>query len=112
MSKFKINYSIKNEYDDINSVTKATLKDEVLYYKEEDKTKVQYNYDNRRLERTNDNMSMVYDFKEGIAIIDVKTVGSTIKLKLESVDYQRDGVNVTEKYKLEDEIIEFRIEVI
>ncbi len=112
MSRIKIKYSIKNEYDDINSVTKATLKDNILSYKEEDKTKVTYDYDNRRLERTNDTMSMIYDFKNGDAIVDVKHVGSTIKLKLESLEYSNDNYNLTEKYKLEDEIIEYRIEVI
>ena len=112
MSKIKISYSIKNEYDDINSTTKANLKDNIISYKEEDGTKVNYNYDNRRLERTNDNMSMVYDFSNGEAIIDVKSVGSVIKLKLESIDYNKDEFNLIEKYKLEDEIIEYRIEVL
>jgi hypothetical protein len=112
MSRIKISYSIKNEYDDINSVTKANLKDNILSYKEEDKTKVKYDYDNRRLERTNEAMSMIYDFKNGEAIIDVKAVGSIVKLKLESLDYKNDNYNLLEQYKLEDEIIEYRIEVL
>lgn len=112
MSRIKINYSINNEYDDINSVTKAILKDNIITYKEEDKTKVKYDYDNRRLERTNDNMSMIYDFKNGEAIIDVISVGSTIKLKLESLEYSNNDYNLIEKFKLEEETIEYRIEVI
>ena len=111
MSKIKIKYSIKNEYDDISSETKANLKEELLSYKEEDKTKVVYDYSNRRLERTNSNIDMIYDFKEGLATINVKNVGSTIKLKLESLEYTNDNYNLLEKYKLEDEIIEYRIEV-
>ena len=57
-------------------------------------------------------VNITYDFKEGDAIVDVKHVGSTIKLKLESLEYSNDNYNLIEKYKLEDEIIEFRIEVI
>ena len=112
MSRIRINYSIKNEYDDITSTTKANLKDEIISYKEEDKTKVVYDYVNRRLERENETMSMTYDFKEGLATIIVKNIKSTVKLKLESLEYSNNNHNLIEKYKLEDEIIEYRIEVI
>lgn len=112
MSKIKINYSIKNEYDDITSSTKASLKDEIITYKEEDKTKVVYDYVNRKLERENETMSMIYDFKEGLATITVKNINSVVKLKLESLEYSNNNYNLVEKYKLEDEIIEYRIEVL
>ncbi len=112
MARIKINYSIKNEYDDITSTTKANIKDEIISYKEEDKTKVVYDYVNRKLERENETMSMTYDFKEGLATIIVKNINSTVKLKLESIEYSNNNHNLIEKYKLEDEIIEYRIEVL
>ena len=112
MARIKINYSIKNEYDDITSTTKANLKDEIISYNEEDKTKVVYNYINRKLERENKTMSMIYDFKEGLATIIVKNINSIVKLKLESIEYSNNNHNLIEKYKLEDEIIEYRIEVL
>ena len=112
MARIKINYSIKNEYDDITSTTKANLKEEIISYKEEDKTKVVYDYVNRRLERENATMSMTYDFKNGLATIIVKNINSIVKLKLESLEYSNNNYNLIEKYKLEDEIIEYRIEVL
>ena len=116
MSKIKIKYTVNSKtlsndesFFDCQKVD-AIIENEKIKYKENDTTVI-YNYDDKTLRRSNDQLDMIHDFNKLLSNVHIISLGRDIKEKIELDDYQRDNYNIVIKYKVNDIEIEYKVEV-
>lgn len=111
MSKIKIKVQIKNSNTNNEYETDAILQDEIIKYKEEDNTKVVFNYKENKLTRENNELKMIYSFNDNKGVITVKELEREIKVEIDTKKIERKDNNIKIIFEIEDEFI-YRIEEI
>lgn len=115
MPIINIKVSILNSEYNENFNTKAIIQDNILKYREKDKTIVKYYLDNNILERENNKLKLKYNF-----IIKTKTTGKIffkelqkeVSISIYTNKILRQGNSIILEYKIENNIFNYRIEEI
>ena len=116
MPKIIIKYSVNSKtindeenYSEIKEV-EAILEDEILKYNENN-TSVIFNYIDKTLRRSNDQLDMIHDFDKLLSNVHIISLGRDIKGDIELDTYNVDNYNIMIKYKVNDVEIEYKVEV-
>lgn len=108
--------TISNDHE-VRYDTKAIINDNTIVYIEKDgkKTKSYFNYDKNQLIRENKEISMKYNFVKGeetIGQLLVYDIQKSVSLKVKTEDIICHDKNIEIKFAVENEPIEYKIEVI
>ena len=116
MPKINIKYSVNSKtindeenYFESKEVD-AILEDEILKYNENN-TFVVFNYIDKTLRRSNDQLDMIHDFDKLLSNVHIISLGRDIKGDIELDTYNVDNYNIMIKYKVNDVEIEYKVEV-
>ncbi len=115
MSKVNIRITIINDEENRQEEVRGILQDNTLKYKENDGTTVIYDYLKNSLSRENDELKMTYYFennKKKTGTIFIKDIEKKIEIDIETKKIIKNKNNIEIKYKIEDNIFKYRIEVI
>lgn len=96
--------------------TVALLGKEKIIYHEPDtkKTKVTFDYANNKLIRNNEDLTMEYEFnllEKTLGSIEIKSLKNYLNLNIITKEYIRNGRNITLTFLVENEEINYKIEV-
>ena len=111
-----VRITTSNSNEKVKYDTKAIINNSAIIYIEKDKnnTKTSFNYIENKLTRKNKEMSLEYQFikgRETIGYLVLQDLKKTFKLKLTTLDI-KDSKSLTIKFTVENETIEYKIEVI
>lgn len=113
MSKIKINVLIKTKEEEKSDVITAIYKEKehLLIYKETDEknTLVKFNDQEKTLERDNNELHMIYDFKKKIGTIFVKELNKTLKFPLETQKIKEEKHSISITYLVNNDKYIFQI---
>lgn len=112
-----VRITTSNSNEKVKYNTKAIINNSAIIYIEKDKnnTKTSFNYLENKLTRKNKEMSLEYQFIKGqetIGYLVLQDLKKTFKLKLTTLDIIKDSKSLTIKFTVENETIEYKIEVI
>lgn len=103
MSKISIETSLKkNNIEDINLKTQGILQDGRIKYKE-DKIMNILDIEKEQLERKTEEYKLLIDFKNK------KLITEYLELNLSIIEKQKEQNKIKIKYKIEEDIFEYRI---
>ena len=111
--QIKITTITNNKID--NYITNGIINDNILIYLEKDHTKTKYDYNNNCLIRENNNIRMNYNFinkKQTIGKIYINELRKNIDVILKTNNIVIDNYNLYINFYVEDETIEYKIEVL
>lgn len=108
--------TISNNHE-VRYDTKAIVTEKAITYIEKDgkKTKTYFNYEKNQLIRENKEILMKYNFdkaKETTGQLLVYDVEKSVLLKIKTKELIRENENISIKFLVENEPIEYKIEVI
>lgn len=89
-------------------------KEKIIYQEPDTKTKVTFDYANNKLIRNNEELNMEYEFnllEKTIVIIEVKSLKNYLNLNIITKEYIKERRNVTLTFLVENEEINYKIEV-
>lgn len=111
LSKIKIKVQIKNSTTNNKYEVDAILQDEIVKYKEEDNTKVIFNYKENKLIRENSELKMIYDFNNNTGVITVKELERDLKVDINTKKIKKKENDIEIVFEIEEEF-KYRIEEI
>ena len=115
MPVINIKVSISNlEYSEKFN-TRAIIQDNILKYREKDKTIVKYYLDSNILERENNKLKLKYNFiikNNTTGKIFSKKIKKEVPISIYTNKILRQGNNIIVEYKIENNIFNYRIEEI
>ena len=115
MPKLTIKVSIKNKENKSDLITIATVDNNEIKYKEEDKTLVTYDYRKQILKRENKEIKMIYNFdkdKSTKGYVKIKDLDEIIALNIKTHKIEKNKNNILIHYSTEDNNFFYEIEEI
>ena len=113
MPKMNIKVSIKNEAENQNYSVPAIIKEEKIHYRENQDTKVQFDYRENTLFRENKDFKMTYRFdlkKDTTGIISMKELNKNIELVIKTKKIERNNLNIEIEFQVEGKDFLYKIE--
>ena len=115
MPKINIKVHIQNEEEDRKEILVAILQENILKYKEKDRTTVTFNYDTNTLRRRNKDMELNYVFLENIkteGIIQIKEIHQEMTIPIRTKKINRKGNDLEIYYEINHKPFLYQIEEI
>lgn len=116
MPKIKIKYTVisKTLNEDENysesKIVDAILENNKVKYMENNTTVI-FNYIDKTLRRSNDQLDMIHDFNNKTSNVHILSLGRYIRENIELIDYQSNDNNISINYKVNDIKINYKVEV-
>ena len=110
MPKIKIRVSICNSQNKNEYETNGIIQDDILKYKEPNKTTVLYNYKEDILIRENKELKKKQHDKQNFLFL--KDLQKKLFLNLKVTRIKKQGYNLYAEFKIEEENFKYKIEVV
>ena len=109
--KVKIQVTIKNKEQQINEEYSAIYieNEKIIKYLEKDNTKVEFHYEKQTLRRENDELKMLYDFKNKKGNIYIKNLKSSLDIEIKNIKIKEKENEIRIQYEIEQDLFSYSI---
>ena len=112
MPKINIKVTIKSANETISRKCIGIYQDGILKYREDDKTKMVFNYNKNELKRETQELLMKFNFDKNILKIRYKELNMNLDYEIKTNKIKKEHKDIEIKYILENEEFIYRIEAI